>query len=198
MHGKVSGDLNAQALGQCSIRGLEMQRLSRFHAAVPGFAVCALVVGCLGDRAAPARLQDLPGVWIGRSENHWGSMYRLELNGDGSGFLIVGADNIRPPHAHLYEITHWALDDGRFTCTLRQLAPQSHRVPLKIKGSATASTFLNLQLVEQDESGRSQSSELHMVTEGTFLEELERQRSAVQQLGARMQTYRSDKSWDGE
>lgn len=125
-------------------------------------------------------------------------MYRLELTSDGNGFLIVSAPNTQPPHAHLYEVNHWALDDGRFSCTLRQIRPQEHPVLLRIKGSAVAPAYLYLQLDEREASGCWRSSELHMVTESAFLEDLERQRAWAQDLEARMQAYRSDQSWKDE
>lgn len=164
-----------------------------------GFVCLAgLVGGCLGTRAAPAQEQDMPGVWIGQFQHHWGTMYRLELTGDGKGFLIVSAPNTEPPHAHLYEITRWVLEDGKFNAIVRQIAPSHHQVPLKIHGSAVAPAYLYLQLDEQEPSGRWRRSKLRMVTASEFLEDLERQRTWVQDLDARMQAYRLDRSWDGE
>lgn len=164
------------------------------------FAVASTLfssAGCfLGDVAAPARVQDMPGVWIGQQSRHWGSVYRLELKSDGTGLLAASADNTEPPHAHLYELSRWSLDDGRFTCDVRQLAPESHPVPLKVEGHATAPAFLTLRLAERDDSGHWESSELRMVTEAEFLADLDRQRLAAQMLGSRVRTYRAEGAWD--
>lgn len=173
---------------------------SYLHTWFPVLAVipCCLACGCLlpmGDRAAPARSSDLPGVWVGRDQHHWGSIYRLELRSDGSGLLGIKTTDLTPPHTHLYEVSSWKVDDGAFSCALSQISPAYHSVPLRIRGSAMLPAFLNLELNEPGSFARWEPGP-DMVPEAVFLNDLEKTRGFVEKLGQTMRNHSLGESVD--
>jgi len=142
--------------------------------------LCLIMTGCLPhiikSRPILANTSDLPGIWLGRDQQYWGSVYRLELNGDGTGLLAVSSHDT-PQWVRLYEVTHWKAAKGNFRCDLCRLPAAKHGLPLKMRGTASPDS-MSLELDE--ETG---SSGWHrrptMVREDQFFTSLDQQRRAA-------------------
>lgn len=143
----------------------------------------------------PATHEDIVGVWIGWLYHHWGTMYRLDLRPDGTGFCAC-ANSTEPGHWHMYQISRWTLHDGKLKCALRQVEPRMHHVPLKLEGRAYPSQ-LTLDVNEEVSPGKWERYRgLRMEREADFAAELQRRLRCVGQLRQRMAEYYSGGMWD--
>lgn len=152
--------------------------------------LCVLMLGCLppvGSRVLPAKSSDLPGVWVGQDEHHWGSVYRLELKPNGSGLLGVSASDNKQP-LQLYEIARWEVTDGRLSCVLRQIPPARDEAPLEIRGVAYI-TGICLEVNEQCDPSRWDPGP-RMVREDEFHRDLEQKRKRALDVETKMNEYR--------
>ena len=148
------------------------------------------------SRTAPAKAEDLPGVWIGYLYHHWGTMYRLELQADGTGVLAC-INQTDPRHLHIYRITEWSLNRGKLGFVLSQIDPGIHAVPLKLEGRAPWSGRLDLEIREQVASGTwKRFSGLKMEPLDGFLQDLHRQQDDADELAARTARFKSDGVWE--
>jgi len=100
---------------------------------------------CEGCRARPPKAENLIGVWVGCDES---PLYfsRLDLRPDATGYdarVSPAGSSLHEYGAHAYRVTHWAVDEWKFTVSLSPATTNDE--PIYLRGRA-GYTSLDLEV----------------------------------------------------
>jgi hypothetical protein len=95
---------------------------------------------CDGCRARPPKAENLTGVWIGFDESQL-DFCRLDLRPDATGFFatVSPADtSLHDYGVQAYRVTHWAVDEWKFTFSLSPATTNAEPIYLRGRGGYTS------------------------------------------------------------